>query len=157
MWSEPSALVPNPEDVRCAPAETSLRSPALASVGVANLVDRSEVHTGTTPLLKGALLPPLKAKVLGLGRPVRVWAPVWRAGKGSGHWWLDAGRLASCRPGVAGRCCPCPVCGVNPVQGGDATALLGIQALLEWAGSLRNWVLEGHKLSHCAYIFFFIF
>lgn len=157
MWSGPSALVPDPEDVRGAPAETSLRSPALASVGVASLVDRSEVHTGTTPVLQGPLLPPLKAKVLGLGRAVRAWAPVWRAGKGSGRWWLDAGRLPSCRPGVAGRCYPCPACGVNPVQAGDAAAPLGIPALLGWTGSLRNWVLEGHKLSHSAYTFFFIF
>lgn len=95
-WPGPAASVPDPEDARGAPAETSLRPPALASAGVAHLVDRVRCTQG----------PPRFSR--GLSAPTESQSPLDSAvqsesgllsGERQGLWALvaDAGHRLPCR------------------------------------------------------------
>ena len=130
----------------------SLRSPALVSVGVANLVDRVMCAQGPPRFSRGLCCPHRKPKSLdsivrqSLGSCLESQQGLWplMAGCWPASFLLPrhGGKVLSMS---CVRCKPCP--------GRRQHSPIGYTALLEWAGSLRNLVLEGRKLSYSAYVF----
>ena len=118
----------------------SLRSPALASVGVANLVDRVMCAQGPPRFSRGLCCPHRKPKSLdsivrqSLGSCLESQQGLWPlvAGCWPASFLLPrhGGKVLSMS---CVRCKPCP--------GRRQHSPIGYTALLEWAGSLRNLVL----------------